>query len=201
MAFKNILWEGKRVNKLKELFGFAYIILANIYFLNMAFKNILWEGKRVNKLKELFVHIRLFVINAYFFLGAAFLAAFFGLFFATFFAAGFFGCGLLGSLGFLGSLLWGLFGSGLLGLLWGLFGSSLLDLLDGLLLGLGCLLGLLGLSGLLDSLETTRCTGSLGLGDFPALDQFLNGLPDEGGNLDDVNLVVGSDVFFNGGQR
>merc|ERR550539_664040 len=56
MAFKNILWEGKRVNKLKELFGFAYIISANIYFLNMAFKNILWEGKRVNKLKELFVH-------------------------------------------------------------------------------------------------------------------------------------------------
>merc|ERR550539_132179 len=143
MAFKNILWEGKRVNKLKELFGFAYIILANIYFLNMAFKNILWEGKRVNKLKELFVH-QVICYKCLFL----------------------FGCGLFGC------LLWALFGSRLLGLLWGLFGSSLLDLLDGLLLGLGCLLGLLWLSGLLDSLETTRCTGSLGLGDFLALDQF-----------------------------
>merc|ERR550539_432775 len=176
MAFKNILWEGKRVNKLKELFGFAYIISANIYFLNMAFKNILWEGKRVNKLKELFVH-QVICYKCLFL----------------------FGCGLFGCL--LWTLLCDLLCSGLFGFLWGLFGSSLLDLLDGLLLGLGCLLGLLGLSGLLDSLETTRCTGSLGLGDFPALDQFLNGLPDEGGNLDDVNLVVGSDVFFNGGQR
>merc|ERR550539_670589 len=200
MAFKNILWEGKRVNKLKELFGFAYIISANIHFLNMAFKNILWEGKRVNKLKELFVH-QVICYKCLFLFGCGLFGCLLWTLLCDLLCCGFFGCGLLGSLGFLGSLLWGLFGSGLLGLLWGLFGSSLLDLLDGLLLGLGCLLGLLGLSGLLDSLETTRCTGSLGLGDFLALDQFLNGLPDEGGNLDDVNLVVGSDVFFNGGQR
>merc|ERR1719266_1423859 len=109
-------------------------------------------------------------------------------------------CRLFGRFGF-GCLLWlsGLFG----GL--GLLGCGFLSLLGGLcllgLLGLG-LLSLLGLLGLrllfLDSL--VQFERSLNLDQFLGFDQLFDGFTEEGGNFDDVNLVVGSDVFLDGGK-
>merc|ERR1719340_494479 len=106
------------------------------------------------------------------------------------------GC-LLGGLGLFSGCLLGslsLFGGGFLGLLWGLLGSGLFGLLG---LGFLCLwllnlLGFLFLGGL---------EASLGLDEFFVGDQLLDGLTDEGRNLGYINLVVGSDVFLDCGQR
>jgi len=103
------------------------------------------------------------------------------------------------------------FGSWLFG---GGFGSGLLS---GLLRGLGLLggglfgglfragLGLLGggflrgrLLGGLGQLETAGSAGSLGLDESLLLHHRLQSLLDEGRKFDDVNLVVGSDVFLDG---
>merc|ERR1719499_341171 len=102
-------------------------------------------------------------------------------------------CGLLCGL-FCGCLLGGLFGGGFLGLLWGLLGSGLFGLLGLGFLGLW-LLNLLGFL-FLGSLEA-----SLGLDEFFVGNQLLDGLTDEGRNLGYINLVVGSDVFLDCGQR
>merc|ERR1719410_261046 len=112
---------------------------------------------------------------------------------------GLFGCGLLscgffGGLGLLGGL--SLFGGGFLCclLFWGLFGGSFLGLLG---LGFLCLrlLSLLGFL-FLGGLET-----SLNLDEFFVGNQFLDSLTDEGRYLDYIDLVVGSDVLLDGGQR
>ena len=94
------------------------------------------------------------------------------------------------------SLLW-LGSSLLLGALSLLFTGRFLGL-GGLLSGslLGLLFGLLG-SG---DLEGSRSSLSLGLDDGLLLDQGLQSLLDEGGQLDGVNLVVGGDVLLDGGQ-
>jgi len=89
----------------------------------------------------------------------------------------------------------GLLGSGLLGL----GGLSLLLLLGGsLLLGCGLLGGSLLFSG--SQLEGARSTLTLGLDEGLLLNHGLDGLLDEGGKLDGVNLVFGSDVLLDGGE-
>jgi hypothetical protein len=100
--------------------------------------------------------------------------------------------GLLGALGFLGAL--GLLGSSLL--LGGFSGSGFLCLLSDLLglLGSGLLLGRV-------NFERAGGTSSLGLDNLLLLHQRLEGLLDEGGKLGDIDLVVGADVFLDGGQR
>merc|ERR1719150_3482689 len=101
--------------------------------------------------------------------------------------------GLLGCR-LLGGLLGGLLGRGLLGSLLG----RLLGGLLGRLLGLGLLgLRLLGL-GLL--LLLGQLVGGLDLDELLGLDSLLEGLADEGGDLDNVDLVVGGNVLFDGGQ-
>merc|ERR1712062_890845 len=131
----------------------------------------------------------LFQITFYFFLGAA---VFLG---AAFLAAGL--AAFLGVLGFLALGVLGFFGGGLLSLLGGL---GLLDLLCLGLLGFLCL-GLLGLLclGLLGFLG--QLVGSLNLDQSLAFDSLFQSLADEGGNFNDVNLVVGGDVLLDGGQR
>merc|ERR1712018_740603 len=119
-----------------------------------------------------------------------------------------FGCCLLFGGSFFGGLLRGsFFGGGLGGLLGGLSLLGLGSLLGGLsllgllgLLGFLCL-GLLGLLslGLLGFLG--QLVGSLNLKDSPCLDSLFQSLADEGGNFNDVNLVVGSDVLLDGSQR
>merc|ERR1712018_408586 len=119
-----------------------------------------------------------------------------------------FGCCLLFGGSFFGGLLGcSFFGSGLGGLLGGLGLLGLGSLLGGLsllgllgLLGFLCL-GLLGLLslGLLGFLG--QLVGSLNLKDSLCLDSLFQSLADEGGNFNDVNLVVGSDVLLDGGQR
>merc|ERR1712018_128265 len=125
-----------------------------------------------------------------------------------------FGCCLLFGGSFFGGLLRGsFFGGGLGGLLGGLSLLGLSSLLGRLgLLGLGSLLGglsllgflCLGLLGLL-SLGLLgflgQLVGSLNLKDSLCLDSLFQSLADEGGNFNDVNLVVGSDVLLDGGQR
>ena len=68
-------------------------------------------------------------------------------------------------------------------------------------LGLG-LLGLLGLVffGSLVQLEASGSSGSLGLDEFLLLDQRFQSLANKGAELDNVNLVVGGDVFLDGGE-
>ena len=103
-----------------------------------------------------------------------------------------------GSSGLLGGHL--LLGAGL-----GLLGGGLLS--GSLLLGRLCLfgllgrhlLGLLGLGGLVQ-LEPAVGAGSLGLGELLLLNQRLQSLTDEGGQLGDVHLVVGADVLLDRGK-
>merc|ERR1712018_173007 len=107
-----------------------------------------------------------------------------------------FGCCLLFGGSFFGGLLRGsFFGGGLGSLLGGLSLLGLLGLLGFLCLGLLGLLSL-GLLGFLGQL-----VGSLNLKDSLCLDSLFQSLADEGGNFNDVNLVVGSDVLLDGSQR
>ena len=119
---------------------------------------------------------------------------------------GLLGCFGLGSLGFGSSLLGGLCllglgsllrGLGLLGLGSLLGGLSLLGLLSGLLLD-NLLLGLLFFN--LGGLERSGSSLTLDLDEGLLFNKGLDSLLDEWGQLDGVNLVVGSNVFLDGSQ-
>ena len=107
-------------------------------------------------------------------------------------SCGFFG-GLLGCLGLLSCLLGSLLSGGFLGSLLGSLG-----LLGG---GFGflCLLLLLGL-GLLAQLEGSGGTGSLDLLQSSAGDARLEETADEGDDPVHIDLVVGGNVFLDGGE-
>merc|ERR1719411_2363094 len=81
-----------------------------------------------------------------------------------------------------------------LGGLW-FFGGGLLCWFGGL-----CPLWALGLVffGSLVQLEASGSSGSLGLNEFLLLDQGFQSLANKGAELDNVNLVVGGDVFLDG---
>merc|ERR1719166_762223 len=155
----------------------------NISLLKMAFKTFLW-GKRENEginLKDLFVHQVELRLMAYFFLGAAFFAAFFGLFFAGGFLAVFFAGAFLAVLAFLAAVFLAFFGVFLAAVFLGFFAFGFLTFL-----------GFSSLAAL--KLALVWMSFFVGI-------QLLDGLTDEGRNLGYINLVVGSDVFLDCGQR